>query len=164
MPAKPMAELKQLLMVWIPLLKVMAAPDNSLILRLETSPQAQQIISQLRQAAEAAAQAQQAQQGGPGPMGMDARMMERYGLTRRGPGAPGGEGAAPTPTPAADLPGVPKLDVAGQGTWEREGSSSRYKIRFTSERGQSKEGSAIIDGEDLHLTTDGMTMVFMRTY
>ena len=167
MPAKPMAELKQLLMVWIPLLKVMAAPDNSLILRLETSPQAQQIINQLRQAAEAAAQAQQAQQGGPGPIGMSPEMMQRYGLGRRGPGAPGapaGEGAAPTPPPAADLPGVPRLDVSGQGTWEREGSSSRYKIRFTSERGQSKEGSGFIDGEDLHLTMDGMTMVFMRTY
>jgi uncharacterized membrane protein required for colicin V production len=157
MPAKQMAELKQMLLVWIPLLQVMAAPDNTLLMRLEMSPQAQQMIEQIRRTVEAAQQAAQAAQGG-GPAQLPPGYAERYGLRR-----PAAETPAPA-APAAQLPGVPQIDVAGKGTWKREGSGSRYTFTLQSERGRSTEANALIQGDELLVTSEGMTMVFVRTY
>lgn len=162
MPAKAMAGLKQMLMVWIPLLKVMAAPDNSILLRLDISPQAQQMIEAAKRAAEAAQQAAQAAQGGPNVNQLPPGYAERYGLNRRPQPTP--EAPTPTPAPAAALPGVPQLDVAGKGTWQREGSSSRYTIKFQSDQGKSKDALAVVTGDEMVLTSDGMSMVFVRTY
>ena len=66
--------------------------------------------------------------------------------------------------PAAPLPGIPQLDVAGKGTWQREGSSSRYNFTFQTERGKNEKASALLQGEELLVTSGGMTMVFVRTY
>ncbi len=161
MPAKRMAELKQMLMVWIPLLKVMAAPDNSLMLRIDISPQAQQFVEQAKGALEAAQQAAQAAQGGPNLNQLPPGYAERYGMRRPQQTAPPD---APPAAPPAALPGVPQIDLSGKGTWQREGSSSRYTVKFQSDQGRSKEATAIIQDDELLLTSDGMTMVFVRTY
>jgi uncharacterized membrane protein required for colicin V production len=162
MPAKQMAALKQMLMVWIPLLKVMAAPDNTVMLRLDMSPQAQQFIEQARRAVEAAQQAAQAAQGAPSMSQLPPGYAERYGLNRRPQPAP--DAPPPTPAAAAPLPGVPQLDVAAKGTWQREGSSSRYTLKLQSEQGRSKDAAALVQGDELVITSDGMSMVFVRTY
>lgn len=157
MPPKQMAELKQLLQVWIPQLLLMAAPDRSLLVRVELSEQARQILEARRAAEEAARQAQQQASGVPQ---LPPGYAERYGMMRRGPGAPGGE---ETPAqPAA--PPTPGSAFAGQGTWEREGSSLRYKIAFKNEQGQEVRGNAVIDQEEMTLTAAGYNLVLVRTY
>lgn len=157
MPPRQMAELKQLLQVWIPQLLLMAAPDKSLLVRVELSDQARQILEARRAAEEAARQAQQQASGVPQ---LPPGYAERYGLMRRGPGAPGGE---ETPAqPAA--PPSPGSAFSGQGTWEREGSSLRYKIAFKNEQGQEVRGNAVIDQEEMTLTAAGHSLVLVRTY
>lgn len=154
MPPKQMAELKQLLQVWIPQLLLMAAPDRSLLVRVELSDQARQILEARRAAEEAARQAQQQASGVPQ---LPPGYAERYGLMRRGPGgeeAPAQPAAPPTPGSA----------FAGQGTWEREGSSLRYKIAFKNEQGQEVRGNAVIDQEEMTLTAAGYNLVLVRTY
>jgi len=164
MPPKMMAELKQMLLVWIPQLAVMAAPDKSLLLRVEMGEQARQMIEQMKQAAEAAIQAQQQAGGGGGVNQLPPGYAERYGLGRRG-----GAGTAPsepsgdTP-PAPQMPALPGSAIAGKGTWEREGSSLRYRVKFQNEQGKDRSGNAVIEQDEMLLTADGQTMVFVRTY
>jgi uncharacterized membrane protein required for colicin V production len=157
MPPKQMAELKQLLQVWIPQLLLMAAPDRSLLVRVELSEQARQILEARRAAEEAARQAQQQASGVPQ---LPPGYAERYGMMRRGPGAPGGEEAPAQPA----APPTPGSAFAGQGTWEREGSSLRYKIAFKNEQGQEVRGNAVIDQEEMTLTAAGYNLVLVRTY
>ncbi len=154
MPAKQMAELKQLLMVWLPQLTAMAAPDKSFLMRVELSPQARQIVEQMRQAAEAARQAQQQASGVPQ---LPPGYAERYGLTARGP-APDPPAAAPAAPP------VPGSQLAGTGTWEREGSRLRYRITLRNEQGQDLRGTATVDQDELVLTADAYSLVMVRTY
>lgn len=160
MPPRQMAELKQLLLVWISQLKLRAAPDQSLLVRLDLSEQARQLLEQQRAAAAAAQQAQQQASGLPQ---LPPGYAERYGLMRRGPGAaPGEEGPAADTTPPT--PPVPGSNLAGQGTWEREGSRLRYKINFRNDQGQEVSGHAVIDEEDLTLTAGNFNLVFYRIY
>lgn len=154
MPPKQMAELKQLLQVWIPQLLLMAAPDRSLLVRVELSEQARQILEARRAAEEAARQAQQQASGVPQ---LPPGYAERYGLMRRGAG---GEEAPAQPA----APPSPGSVFAGQGTWEREGSSLRYKIAFKNEQGQEVRGNAVIDQEEMTLTAAGYNLVLVRTY
>lgn len=168
MPPKQMAELKQMLQVWIPQLTVMAAPDNSLLMRVELGDAARQAIEQMRNAAQAALQAQQqATGGGGGVQQLPPGYAERYGLRPRG-GAPGATGADGTEGDGSQggvqLPPTPNTAVAGKGTWEREGSRLRYKLKFQNEQGREKTGTAVIEQEEMLITVDGQTMVFVRTY
>jgi uncharacterized membrane protein required for colicin V production len=160
MPPKQMAELKQLLQVWIPQLQLMAAPDKSLLLRAELTDQARQIVEQLRAAAEAA---RQAQQQAAGVAQLPPGYAERYGLMRRGPGAPAGEEGAAQPAQPTE-PATPVGNFSGKGTWEREGSSLRYKVSYQNERGQEIRGNAVIDQEEMTLTAGGYNLVFVRLY
>lgn len=158
MPPKQMSELKQLLMVWIPQLTVMAAPDKSLLLRVELSEQARQIIEAARKAAEAAAQAQQQASG---VQQLPPGYAERYGLMRRGPEAAPAPDAAPA---APAMPAVPGANLAGKGTWEREGSSLRYKVTIQNEQGRESRGTAVLEQDELILTAAGQSLVLVRTY
>jgi hypothetical protein len=164
MPPKMMAELKQMLMVWIPQLTVMAAPDKSLVLRVELGEAARQMIEQMKQAAEAALQAQQQNAQGGGVNQLPPGYAERYGLMRRGPGA-GAPVETDSQTPATPAtPALPGSAIAGKGSWEREGSSLRYKVKFQNEQGKDQSGSAVVEQDEMLLTADGRTMVFVRTY
>lgn len=157
MPPRQMAELKQLFQVWIPQLLLMAAPDKSLVMRVELSDQARQILEARRAAEEAARQAQQQAAGVPQ---LPPGYAERYGLMRRGPGAAGAE--EPPAQPAA--PPTPGSNFSGKGAWEREGSSLRYKLTFQNEQGQEIRGSAVIDQEEMTLAAAGYNLVLVRTY
>ncbi len=157
MPPRQMAELKQLFQVWIPQLLLMAAPDKSLVMRVELSDQARQILEARRAAEEAARQAQQQAAGVPQ---LPPGYAERYGLMRRGPGASGTE-ETPAQPPAPPTPGS---NFSGKGTWEREGSSLRYKLTFRNEQGQEVRGNAVIDQEEMTLAAAGYHLVLVRTY
>jgi hypothetical protein len=163
MPAKQMAQLKQMLLVWLPQLTVMAAPDKSLLMRVELGDAAKQMIERMNAAAEAAQQASQQAQGG-GVQQLPPGYAERYGLMRRGPGATrtqddGSESPAAPPTPA-----LPGSAFAGKGSWDREGSSLRYKVKFQNEQGQEQSGTATVEQHEMLLTANGQTLVFVRTY
>jgi hypothetical protein len=162
MPAKKMAELKQMLLVWIPQLSVMAAPDNSLLLRVELGEQARQMLEQMQQAAAAAAQAQQQAAGGGGNQ-LPPGYAERYGMRRGGAAGPPSAPSDDAP-PAPQMPALPGSSLAGKGTWDREGSSLRYKVKFQNEQGKEQSGNAVIEQDEMLLTADGQTMVFVRSY
>lgn len=164
MPAKQMAMLKQVLLVWLPQLTLMAAPDNSLMIHFELSDQAKQILEAQKKALEAAQQAQQDQQPGqPGPGRMPPGYAERYfrGQTPPPQAAPQTQ---PAPTATAGVPGMPELNIAAKGTWQREGSSSRYKLKLQDDKGKESNGSAFIEEDELTMTAAGQTLVFVRTY
>jgi hypothetical protein len=122
--------------------------------------QARQIVEQLRAAAEAA---RQAQQQAAGVAQLPPGYAERYGLMRRGPGAPAGEEGAAQPAQPTE-PATPVGNFSGKGTWEREGSSLRYKVSYQNERGQEIRGNAVIDQEEMTLTAGGYNLVFVRLY
>ncbi len=161
MPAKQMAMLKQMLLVWLPQLTVMAAPDNSLAIHFELSDQAKQIIEAQKKALEAAQQAQPDQPGQPGRM--PPGYAERYfrGQTPPPQAAPEGQ---PAPAAVTAIPGAPDLHIAAKGNWQREGSSSRYKLKLQDDKGKESNGSAVIEDDEMTLAADGQTLVFVRTY
>ncbi len=161
MPSKQMAMLKQMLLVWLPQLTVMAAPDNSLAIHFELSDQAKQIIEAQKKALEAAQQAQQDQPNQPARM--PPGYAERYfrGQTPPPQAAPQNQ---PAPAAMASIPGAPELNLAAKGTWQREGSSSRYKLKLQDDKGKESNGSAVIEEDDMTLAAEGQTFVFVRTY
>jgi hypothetical protein len=164
MPPKQMAELKQMLMIWIPELKFLASPDKKMTLRLELGEAARQFIEQARKAAEAAAQAAQAAQETSAPTAlMDPRMAARYGLRRPQASAEEGE-ATETPKPAANaaVPGMPKFNLTGDGSWQRQGA--RYRISFKDGDGKEHAAEAMLDDDRLLLISQGQTLIFYKLF
>ncbi|NLH74543.1 MAG: CvpA family protein [Verrucomicrobia bacterium] len=167
MSAQEMAKLKTLVGVFLAKTTLMATPDNKFRVKVELTEQANRMIETAKAAAAAAAAAAQAAAGETPqpPMGMDPRIAERY--FGRGRGA---RGAQPEeqPRPAAvptDLPGIPQFSLAGEGTWERDGS--RYKLSLTDAKNQSHSGTCTADEDRLvakleRIAPNLQTLVFVR--
>jgi uncharacterized membrane protein required for colicin V production len=158
MSPKEMRAIKTFIAVFLPGMTFMATPEKKVYLKLHFKPQAQALIKQVQDARKAAQQA--ADMADPyGAYGMGADEAARYGL-----------GAAPQPRNQKkqqakgglpDLPGVPDLNIAGSGTWEKHGI--RYTIRYKDTKGRDRRGTVEVDNEILRLTLDNMTLVFLRT-
>ncbi len=166
MTAQEMAKLKTLVAVFLAKTSLMATPDNKYSIRVELTDQANRIIEAAKAAAAAALAASQAASGESPPPTMDPRMADRYfrGM-RRGPGTPAPEQQPAQQTAAVELPGIPKFSLAGQGTWERDGT--KYKLRLVDEKNQSHAGEAKADDERLLAELDGLapglrSLVFVR--
>lgn len=162
MSAAEMARLKILITVFLPKLTFMATPDNKAYMRLEMTDQAKQIVEAAQKAVEAARKAIEEGTGAAPAPQMDARMMQRYGLR---PGQRGAVVPAATPTPAAvstnaPLPGIPDIKLAGQGTWERDGT--KYKLKITGDKGHTASGDGVTEDERFLVTLDGQPLIFVR--
>lgn len=156
MSAAEMAKLKTLVTVFMAKVSFMATPDNKAFFRVELSDQAKSMI-QAAQAAVAAAQ-RTAEDAQPAQPRMDPRMAQRYGLQPRG-GAPAAA-ATPTPAPSQPLPGIPEVNLAGQGTWERDGV--KYRLKVADEKGRQMSGEGTADEERFLVTMDGRPLLFVR--
>lgn len=160
MTAAEMARERLLITVFMPKVTFMATPDNKAFMRVELTDQAKQMVDAARAAVAAAQRA--AEEGTTAMPQMDARMMQRYGL-RPGqrPGAPPQPQAdQPAKSPDQPLPGIPDVKLAGQGTWEREGT--KYKLKISGEKGPQLTGEGTAEEERLLLTMDGRPLVFIR--
>jgi len=161
MSAPMMASLKRLITIFLSNVSLLATPDNKLIIKVEMGEEAQRIVA-AAQAAQAAAQAAAQQQEGAPPQ-MSEQMMRRYNL-RGGArtGAPQAETAAPPrPAPSAlAAAGIPEVNLAGQGAWERAGD--KYKIKIQDEKGREQSGQGVADDDRLTLSVQGQSLVFAR--
>lgn len=169
MSAQDMAKLKTLVGTFLAKTTLMATPDNKFRVKVELTEQANRLIEAARAAAAAAQAAAQAAAGETAPtppMGMDPRIAERYFGRGRGP-----RGAQPQqeqPRPQAvptDLPGIPQFALAGEGTWERDGS--RYKLTLTDDKNQRHTGVCTADEDRLvakleKIAPNLQTLVFIR--
>jgi hypothetical protein len=161
MTSKQMRSVKTFITVFLPGLSLMATPENVFHLKLDLKPQAQAMIRNIREAQRAAEEAAN-QAGG---FGMSADYASRYGLTGGGAAASGWQDPnqqTPEPQQAGlpDIPGVPDLNISGQGTWQKSGS--RYTVRVKDAKDRQLTGTAVVDGDILELTVRNMTMVFLR--
>lgn len=170
MSAKQMRSVKTFITVFLPGVSLMATPEGAFHVKLDLRPQAQAFIRGIEEARRAAEEA--ANQAGGG-FAMGADMAARYGLG--GAAASGGAAAASgggewqdpnapqQPERQAglpDIPGVPDLNVAGTGTWEKRGG--RYSVKFKDARGRERRGPVVVDEDILELTVNNMTLVFLR--
>jgi hypothetical protein len=156
MSAAEMSRMKLLVTVFMPKITFMATPDKKAFLRFELTEQAQKIIEAAKAAVAAALAAQNPEEAQAARPMMDARMRQRYGL-RAGPVA---ETPAQTVKTNLPLPGIPELDFAAQGTWDREGA--KYKFAFSTEKGKKSKGEGTTDDDRLLITIDGQSIVFVR--
>ncbi|HNQ87425.1 MAG TPA: CvpA family protein [Verrucomicrobiota bacterium] len=160
MSAAEMNQVRTLVTVFLNKVTFMATPDNKAFIRFELSDEAKRLVEAARAAVEAARR--QAEESGMAPAPtMDPRMMQRYGLRGRQPNQPQGEDAAtPAPTAPVKLPGIPDIKVAGQGSWEREGT--KYKFKISQEQGPAQAGEGTITEDRLTMTLGGQPLVFIR--
>lgn len=157
MSAREMGRLKLLIAVFLPRVTFLATPDKQAIVKMELTEEAKRIVETARAAAAAAAAATQAQQ--PGVPQMSQEMMQRYGLRPRQPD--GGE--APNPEAAsvpANLPGIPNVNLASEGTWERQGP--RYRLSLKDQQGRQQRVEGMIADDTLTLTMQGYSLIFVR--
>lgn len=167
MTAREMRSIKTFITVFLPGLALMATPERAFHVKLDLRPQAQAMvrsIEEARRAAEAAATQ------GVGGFGMSADYAARYGLTTGGAAAAGSpdggwqdpnqQSQAPRQAGLPDIPGVPDLNIAGTGSWERRGS--RYSVDFKDAKDRERKGTVVVDDDILELTVNNMTLVFLR--
>jgi len=170
LPAPAMAMLKKLITIFLSNVSLLATPDKKLIIKVEMGEEAKKIIADAQRAAEmaaAAAAARASSEDTPQQPQMSEQMRRRYGLgpgMRRGPRAEGGppaQAAPPKPAPSAlAAAGIPEVNLAGQGTWERTGD--KYKVKFQDEKGKSQSGECVADEDRLTLLVPGQSLVFAR--
>ena len=172
MSAQDMRKLKLLVAVFLEKVSLLATPDNKISIKVELTEEANRTIEAAKaEVAKAAAAAAAASGGGeaavaPRPI-MDPRMMARYYGGGRG-APPGGPPPEQRPRPAVtvtNLPGIPLVNVGGQGAWERDGSN--YKLRLTDEQNKNHSGDGAADEERFQINLDGLssglkTLVFVR--
>ena len=147
-----MKKLRMLVMVFLEKVSFMATPANQAFVKMDLSEEAKKII----EAAKAAAAPKPTEDGAAPGATLDPRMAARYGLRPR-QAAP-----TPAPAPAAAAPAlpVPNVDLASQGTWERDGE--KYKLKLKDEKGKDQSAEATADDERLIVMLQGHPMVFVR--
>lgn len=160
MTAKEMSRIRTLITVFLPKVSMFATPDNRVQVKMEMTDEANKMIEAAKAAVAAAAAAQQAAEGGESP-GMTLQMMQRYGL-RRPPGAPPTEQAAQPEAQAKPqaLPGIPDVNLNGQGTWAREGIG--YRLKVTYENGKETTVDCTATEDTLLVPMGGQALVFVR--
>jgi hypothetical protein len=164
MPVAQMRRLKTLITVFLAKVSLMATPDNQALLRVEQTAEAQQMIEAAQARIRAAAEAAQAaaEGGGGGTPRMDPAMAQRYGLRAPTPASPpsGTEGTPAAPPRTLAMEGIPDVQLAGTGTWAREGI--RYKLRMRTEGGREVVLDGVMKDDQLILTGDGQVLIFER--
>ena len=90
-----------------------------------------------------------------GQQGMSPEMAARYGLN---PGARGGRGGAQAARPAPAKKEAPKINLGGEGDWERT-APGRYVMNIDGGRSQ-----AVFNKNRLLVKSHGMNLVFSRVY
>ncbi|MBK9138343.1 MAG: CvpA family protein [Verrucomicrobia bacterium] len=164
MPVAQMRQLKTLITVFLPKVTLMATPDNQAVMNLEVTDAARKMIEEAQARIRAAAEAAQAaaEGGGVGAPRMDPAIAQRYGLRAPTPSSPppGSDGTATPPARTLAMEGIPDVQVAGIGTWSREGI--RYKIRIRSEGGRESVYDGVMKDDQLILTGTGQTLIFER--
>lgn len=175
MSAKDMDKLKTLVGVFLARASLMATPDNKITVKVPLTDEANRLIEAAKaKLAAAAAQAAAAADGAgaPPPM-MDPRyppprMDPRYRQYLSGGRTPEPSAPEQRPKPAAtpkNLPGIPDVNLAGEGSWGREGT--RYKLKLTDEQSKTHAGDGTADDEHLLINLDGIssglqTFAFVR--
>lgn len=149
-----MKKLRLLVMVFLEKVSFMATPDNRAFVKMDLSEEAKKMI----EAAKAAAAPRPTEDGAAPGAVMDSRMAMRYGLRPR-TGAPTPT-PAPAATPAAPALPVPDVNLASQGTWERDGD--KYKLKLKDEKGKDQSADATADEERMVVMLQGHPMVFVR--
>lgn len=166
MPVAMMRQLKLKITVFLPMVSMMATPDNQVSVRVSLTDAAKKLIEDAQARIKAAMEAAQNAAEGTGPTQprMDAVTAQRYGLTGRNrPAAAPVENppdAAATPPRTLAMEGIPEVSVAGTGTWSREGI--KYKLRIKDEKGKETVFDGVMKDDQLLLSGDGQTMVFER--
>jgi hypothetical protein len=56
--------------------------------------------------------------------------------------------------------GIPEVNLAGQGTWERAGD--KYKIKFQDDKGHSQSGEGVANEDQFSVSLQGQSLVFAR--
>jgi hypothetical protein len=161
MPAKVMAGLKKWITIFLSNVSLLATPDKKLIIKVEMSEEAKRFIQALEQAAAPPPPPPSEDTPAPPPQ-MSEMYMRRYGI-RPGmrQGAPPPQAAPPKPARSAlAAAGIPEVNLAGQGTWERAGD--KYKIKFQDEKGKGQSGEAVADEDRLTVSVLGQALVFTR--
>lgn len=168
MSAKQMRTVKTFVSVFLPGMTVMATPEKKVWVKMNFKPRAQAMIKAVRDAQQAAQQPDAMMDpygvyptpGAGGPAGMDADMRARYGLAGgAGQPQPGANQAKKGGLP--DLPGVPDLNITGNGSWQKSGG--HYVVRYKDARGRDRRATVEVDDEIMRFTLDNMTLVFLRT-
>jgi len=168
LPAPAMGMLKKLITIFMSNVTLLATPDKKLIIKVEMGEEAKKIIADAQRAAQLAAEAAAARAAAsedvPQQPQISEQMRRRYNLPRgMRPGGPPTQAQPAPPKPARSptaAAGIPEVNLAGQGTWERAGD--KYKIKFQDEKGKSQSGEGTADEDRLTLYVTGQYLVFAR--
>jgi hypothetical protein len=158
LPAPAMAGIKKLITIFLSNVTLLATPDKKLIIKVEMSEEAKKIVQIIQAAQQAAAQPPPSEDT-PQP----AQMSEQYRRRYMRPGAPSPQAAPAKPKPARSLlaaAGIPEVNLAGQGTWERAGD--KYKIKFQDDKGHSQSGEGVANEDQFSVSLQGQSLVFAR--